>query len=821
MAEGQLVRIDGRRLRVTHLDRVVYPEDGTTKGEVLDYYVRISPFLLPHIAGRPVTRKRWPDGVGTADAPAAAFFAKEIDAGAPPWIPRVELAHSGGGKTYPLVDSAAALAFLAQISTIELHVPQWRVGADRQPARPDRLVLDFDPGPGTGLAECAFLAGEARRILSGMGLEAHPVTSGSAGLHVYAPLDPATGPTSEQARALARELARALEADHAGLVVSTMSKREREGRVFLDWSQNSASKTTIAPYSLRGRARPTVAAPRTWEELEDAGLAQLDFRDALARAEEAGDPLAALGFRAGARAGETGPLSSYIAKRDASRTPEPVPGNPLAAPSAPGQLPRFVIQEHHATRLHFDLRLEHGGVFVSWAVPRGLPETTDRNALAIMTEDHPLEYGSFRGTIPAGEYGAGTVTIWDEGRYELEKWRDDEIIATLVSADAGGPVGRTRIALIRTDGEGEKSSWLLHRMKTDASGRRQSVGAAPLPRPAAPERAAAPGSRVPAPTRAPVPRPMLAHPAPPGAAERLAARGGLVEIKWDGVRALAVWDGAALRLYARSGTDITARYPEVAAAASAWGDEALTLDGEIVALDARGIPSFARLQGRMHLTKAAAIAREAERTPVGYYVFDVLSRGPRDLRPERLDARRAILDALPLRSPVLAPPLLGDLDDALRAARELGLEGVVVKDPASPYRPGARSEEWLKVKLTRTQDVVIGGIRPGRGGRAGSIGSLLVGVYDEEGSLQYAGRVGSGFSDRTLARLLERTAPLRADSNPFTGVPDTDAADALWLEPTLVGEVEFAEWTPQGSLRHARWRGLRSDIAPGDVRRAE
>lgn len=833
-----LVRIGGRRLRLTNLDKVLYPGTGTTKGEVIDYYTRIAPLLIPHVVGRPVTRKRWPDGVGTADDPGMVFFAKDLERGAPSWVQRMPIAHSGGPKEYPLVGDVPTLVYLAQVASLELHVPQWRFAPDGGIGPADRLVLDLDPGPGAGLAECAVVARWARDILSGMGLDPMPVTSGSKGIHLYAALPP--GQSSDAASGLALELARAIEADHPDLVVSSMKKSERPGRVLIDWSQNNAAKTTIAPYSLRGRPEPTVAAPRTWEELDDPDLRHLRFDEVLARAAD-GDPMAFLGFHAGGREADDGPLATYISKRTAGRTPEPVPSNALAA-TPTGERPRFVIQEHHATALHWDLRLEHDGVFVSWAVPRGVPPTTAKNSLAIMTEDHPLEYGSFEGSIPRGEYGAGSVTIWDDGRYDLEKWRDDEVIFVL-EGRPGGPLGRVRLALIRTQGEGEKSSWLLHRMKTDADDHPQPDGA-PVVASEQADAAGAPDAPG-APTRpsarsrphessesepirairavsAPVgiPKPMLATSAAPGIAREAArrwSRGGAppwVEIKWDGVRGLGVWDGRHLRLYARSGTDLTARYPELTAAA-AFGPDPLVLDGEIVALDAKGRPSFTRIQNRMHLTKPREIERERLRTPVTLCLFDAIDPGDPDAP---LAARRELLERVAGASgqTIVVTPVFDDVDDALQASRRFALEGVVVKDPASTYRPGARSESWLKVKHSRTQEVVIGGIRPGRGGRTGSIGSLLVGVPGEHG-IAYAGRVGSGFSESALARLEQLLTPLRTDEAPFVDVPAADASDALWVRPELVGEVEFSEWTPGGILRQARWRGLRADKLPGEV----
>jgi len=843
MGGEELVQVGGRRLRLTHLEKVLYPATGTTKGEVIDYYTRIAPLLLPHIADRPVTRKRWPDGVDHAP-----FFAKALEPGAPDWVRRLPIQHSSGPKDYPLVDDVATLVYLAQVASLELHVPQWRFSPDGERGNPDRLVLDLDPGPGIGLAECAQVAMWVREILAGMGLETFPVTSGSKGLHLYAGLDGSQ--TSDQASALAKELARALEADHPDLVVSRMAKNLRAGRVFLDWSQNNGSKTTIAPYSLRGRDNPTVAAPRSWDELADPGLSQLDYTEVLARADGTGDPMGGLGFRAGGRAAASGPLSTYIAKRDPARTPEPVPDNPLAVATPAGQEPRFVIQEHHARRLHWDLRLEHDGVFVSWAVPRGVPHTAKRNSLAVMTEDHPLEYGSFEGTIPRGEYGGGTVTIWDDGRYEPEKWRDDEVIFT-AHGRPGGPLGTVRLALIRTQGSGEKSSWLLHRTKTDAAGRVQPDGepvvateqadeavpsAAPQPKRTPSPKKTQPAPKktrdaatarsaraVPPPTGPNTLRPMLSTLATPALARSAAARwGAWAEMKWDGIRAVGVWDGSSLRLYARSGTDITDRYPELTAVDPGLGEEPAVIDGEIIAPDATGRPSFSRMQNRMHLTSPRQIEVQRRQTPVRYHLFDVLSAGGKDVTGRPLHERRALLEGIGADTidEIIVPPVFDDVDDTLATARRLRLEGIVVKNPASVYRRGIRTDQWLKVKLTRTQEVVIGGIRPGRGGRTGSIGSLLLGIPDEIG-LHYAGRVGSGFSESTLARLDEVLQPLRSDENPFTDVPSADARDALWVRPERVGEVEFAEFSPGGILRQARWRGLRPDKSPSEVRRED
>lgn len=643
--EAQIVQVEGRRLRVTNLDKVVYPETGTTKGEIIAYYTAIAPLLLPLLEGRPVTRKRWVEGVGTTDAPADAFFTKQLEPGAPSWIPRQAITHSDGPKDYPLVEDVPTLVWLAQVAAIELHVPQWRFAPDGLPGRPDRLVLDLDPGQGVGLAQCAEVARIARAVLTDMGLDPLPVTSGSKGIHLYAALPGEQ--TSEQVSAVVKELARLIESEHPDLATSVMAKAVRGGKVFLDWSQNNGKKTTISPYSLRGRAQPWVAAPRTWEELADPNLAQLDIGVVLERAAAGIDPLAALDGT------------------DGASLPQPAKVHRSAryAPSAPP------------------------------------PASTS--------------------TPPS--------------------------LAPMLAENGTAGVARTL----------STPSW--------------------------------------------------------------------VEVKWDGIRAMGTWADGQMLLHARRGTDITARYPELTADGAPLLPVAdAIVDGEIVAFDPHGRPSFSLLQNRMHLTRPREIEREVVRTPIVYMLFDLLRLDGHDLTGLPLRERRILLEDViaDLDAPVQIPPVFDDVDAALAASREFGLEGVVVKDPQSRYRPGQRSPSWLKLKHTRMQEVVIVGIRPGKGDRESTLGSLLLAVPDagsDTRALRYIGRVGTGFSERILRDLLARLEPLRVTHAPLDSVPAADASDALWVRPELIGEVEFANWTPDGVLRHARWRGLRPDKTVDEI----
>ncbi|HET6627780.1 MAG TPA: non-homologous end-joining DNA ligase [Nocardioidaceae bacterium] len=289
--QDQRVEVDGRTLKISSLDKVMYPETGSTKAEVLDYYARISPVLLPHLADRAVTRIRWPNG--TAEN---RFFEKNLPSGAPGWLHSVSVPSraSGGGDTivYPVVDDLATLTYLANLGSLELHVHQWRVGRNNQPKNPDRLVIDLDPGAPAGLHECCTVALLVRDRLAAMGLASAPVTSGSKGLHLYAALPGRKN--ADEVRDMAQELAQAMSRDHKDLVLWKMTKSLRPGKVLLDWSQNTSTKTTITPYSLRGKEAPYVATPRTWEEIEQGanaadGLRQCLMSEVLERVEELGD----------------------------------------------------------------------------------------------------------------------------------------------------------------------------------------------------------------------------------------------------------------------------------------------------------------------------------------------------------------------------------------------------------------------------------------------------------------------------------------------------------------------------------------------------
>jgi bifunctional non-homologous end joining protein LigD len=466
-------------------------------------------------------------------------------------------------------------------------------------------------------------------------------------------------------------------------------------------------------------------------------------------------------------------LSEYRRKRDPAKSPEPTG----RARKGRKKGPIFVVQRHAARRLHYDFRLERAGVLLSWAVPKGVPLEPGQQHLAVHVEDHPLEYATFEGEIPKGEYGAGTVEIWDTGTYEvLDQKKNGGLTVRLEGKRLQGTW-----ALVPAKLSGDPKNWLLLR-KRDESAR--------------PARAAASYE------------PMLAT----QAEEVPTGSGWLYEVKWDGYRAITRVAGGEATLTSRRGNDLTARFASVRRGVeAAVRTPDCVLDGEVCALDARGRSSFSAMQ------------QGKPDTPIVYYVFDVLELDGEPLLDLPLQERRERLERLLDRrsKDVRISEPFEDGKALYEAAMKEGLEGVTAKRVDSHYLPGKRTRDWLKVKTHGHQEFVIAGYTKGQGRRAGRFGSLVLGVHRGR-DLVYAGNVGTGFTEDEIDKLLKLLRPLERDEPPFTVVPKMPKVrrgDVNWVEPKLVCEVEFAEWTHDGHLRAPVYLGLREDKSPDEVRR--
>jgi bifunctional non-homologous end joining protein LigD len=463
-------------------------------------------------------------------------------------------------------------------------------------------------------------------------------------------------------------------------------------------------------------------------------------------------------------------LSEYNRKRDPKQTPEP-----FSSKRGRKKAPIFVVQRHDARRLHYDFRLERDGALASWAVPKGVPLEPGQRALAVHVEDHPLDYATFEGEIPKGNYGAGTVEIWDNGTYELvEEKRDGGLTVRLHGKRLEGTW-----TLIPAHLDGKEQNWLLMRKRDETV------------RPLRTEYLPMSGT--------------LADELPKGDE-------WLFEVKWDGYRALGYVRAGEAKLVSRRGNDLTGRFPEIAKAlAKAARSPDCVVDGEVCALDENGRPSFSAMQ------------QGKRDTPIIYAVFDVLEVDGVPVVDLPLVERKERLTAL-LDKRVTSVQVSASFDDGealFEAAKEQRLEGVMAKRKDSKYCEGKRTRDWLKIKTKERQEFVVCGYTKGEGRRARSFGSLVLGAY-RDGELVWVGNVGTGFSEREIAGLMETLEPLRTDEPPFAEVPKMPKVrkgDVVWVRPELVAEVEFIEWTHDGHLRAPVFVGLRDDKAPREVHR--
>jgi len=796
---SQIAQIGKRQIEVSNLTKVLFPEDHIVKAQLIEYYVKLAPTILAHVKGRPLSLVRYPEGIG-----GESFFQKNRPGWAPDWIEHVTLGEEP--KDYIIASEAASLAWLANLACIEMHQMHSRAPHFDLP---DYIVYDLDPPEDFKFVHVVEMAIKFKEHLESFGYHPFVKTTGRKGLHILTPIEPKLG--FDKCFEAAKSIAQPFVDFHASSMTLHIKKEFRKGKVLLDIYRNRPAQTIVAAYSVRGLPGAPVSTPLHWDELGSLQNPSLfHLGNVPQRVLQNGDPWQGIdayavlihtqrsapvpggGNLQTAQASEFKPdpgsegslrpgtgalqpgrtyktpeqLEKYSAKRSFDKTPEPAPSQLAGTGSA------FVVHRHHASRLHYDLRLEQRGALNSWAVPKGLPPRPGILRLAVQVEDHPLEYVHFEGAIPKGEYGGGMMWKFAQGRYEILKQKKDGFYFRLQSTELSGEyrVHHTK-----------ENQWLLERVDTPQVDW----------------------------LRDPI-EPMLAQPA-----EKLPASQEYVyEVKWDGIRALVALDEGQIRIHGRNGMDFTSQFPELQVPEQAFRATSGLFDAEIVCLDPDGKPHFRNVIHRMQQKTEAAIERAKAQHPAVCYVFDCLYLDGRAIVNEPLTRRREWLeDVIKKDTAYRVSQIVEEGEPFLEAVKEMGLEGIMAKKRQSAYLPGKRSESWLKIKTRQTTECVIIGYTQGKGDRQTSFGALHLAQANND-ELKYVGKVGAGFDDDSLQSVSEELKKLKLIKRPIKERP-LDDSRSIWVEPKLMCEVRFASLTPDGLLREPVFVRLRPDLTSG------
>jgi bifunctional non-homologous end joining protein LigD len=800
---SQIAQVGKRQLELSNLTKLLFPDDHIVKAQLIEYYLKIAPTILAHAKGRPLSLVRYPDGIG-----GESFFQKNRPEWAPDWIEHVTLGEEK--KDYVIATEEASLAWLANLACIELHQMHSRAPHFD---KPDYIVYDFDPPENFKFPDVAELALKFKTHLESFGYHPFVKTTGRKGLHVLTPIEQKW--EFHKAFEAAKAVAQPFVDSHASAMTLQIKKEFRKGKVLLDIYRNRPSQTIVAAYSVRGLPGAPVSTPLPWEELGSLESPKaFDLHSVPQRVVQDGDPWEAIAAyatpihterketkrsapllhpsheprpltpslspdggegepRPGERRARTyktpEQLENYSRKRSFDKTPEP-PAPPLS-PSDEGRGERsaFVVHRHHASRLHYDLRLEKNGALKSWAVPKGLPPRPGIMRLAVNVEDHPLEYIHFEGAIPKGEYGGGMMWKFAQGRYQITKEKKTGFYFRLQSRELNAEYRAHHT---------KENQWLLERVDNPQTDW----------------------------LRDPI-EPMLARAAlkPPDSKDYV------YEVKWDGIRALISLDEGEIGIRGRNRMDLTKQFPELLIPEPAFRATSGLFDGEIVCLEADGKPNFRNVIHRMQQKTEASIDRAKAKHPAVCYVFDCLYLDGRAIVNEPLTRRREWLeDAIKKDSAYRVSEVVEEGTALFEAVKQLGLEGIMAKQRNGTYLPGKRSESWLKIKTRQTLECAIIGYTRGKGDRETSFGALHL-AQANGAELKYLGKAGTGFDDHSMkavAAELEKMTPIK---RPIKEKP-LDDARSIWIEPKLMCEVQFASLTKDGLLREPVFVRLRPDL---------
>ena len=752
MEKEVYTEVEGQRVKLTHLDKVIYPAEGIIKAEIIQYFLDVSEYLLPFLKNRALTLIRYPDGIDKE-----TFYSKNMPKWTPEWVDGITL-KSDSGNRYVVCNKKATLVWLGNLSALEIH-PQSL--ALQQGENPDFFIVDLDPSEEVSWEGLKTLTLQIKAFLEEHGYAVFLKTSGGKGLHLYVPILPAYD--VETLFASVKTLFTRFVKLNPGRTTLHISKERRKSKVLIDIFRNRKSQTCVAPYSLRGKPGAPISMPLRWDDLPDLASSQ-DFtiRNAGAYLKEYGPVWS--NFRNHAvelhdQKKAIPALESYYAKRDFTKSPEPQSSITIA-----GGHNRYVIQMHDARRLHFDLRLEKEGTLKSWAIPKGLPTKLGVKRLAIQTEDHPLSYLTFAGIIPKGQYGAGSMWVFDAGSYEVESWEEGKCTFAL----SGKWRGKYRMYHTGDD------QWLVERLDDPVQEALVFI------------------------------KPMLAI-----ATETLPETSDYsYEVKWDGIRLQGRVE-EQVTLISRSGRDITSAFPEIETAlGEASNLEDCVYDGECVVLDERGRPLFHEVVGRMHLKQAVKIESASRSRSAVYYIYDVMKVAGIDVTHLPQHIRHAFLSALlDTGESIRISESMEDGKELFAAVKSIGMEGIMCKVKDAPYEPGKRSPSWLKLKVRNELTAALIGYTDGEGDRAGSIGALHVAQKDGE-EWNYIGKVGTGFDAAILADLNQKLKALSEIEKPIEETIE-EPRRTHWVEPLYEIDLVYASWSSNGTLREPVYRQIR------------
>jgi len=743
--------IEGQKVKLTNLEKILYPGVEIPKAEVIQYYLQVAPYLLKYIKNRPLTLIRFPDGIDKA-----SFYAKTKPDWTPDWVNSFSMEHTNETIPYILAHNKAVVAWIANLGGLEIHPMQFTSTQEN----PDHFIFDLDPPENFDWKDIQELAFALKLFFKEFDYHPFIKTSGSKGLHIYIPI--LAKYSFEQMIASVKALAQEFIKRNGKRVTLKMNKEKRKGKLLLDIFRNHQGHTTVAPYSLRGKPGAPISMPILWKELEGISSSQhftlQNYKERLDIQGDAWDNW--MSYAAPLHdhkksipvslPGDDNKLSSYSKKRDFENTSEP-PAKILR-----GNDDQYVIQLHDASNLHHDLRLEVDGVLWSWAIPKGIPHKKGVKRMAIRTEDHPIEYLDYEGVIPKGEYGAGKMWILSRGKYKTISKEKKKLKFELL-----GDGFNKLYNLYNT----KDDQWLIERK--DESNDLSFISPMLVEQ------------------KKNVPSSEKYH----------------FEIKWDGIRTIVIVQDDEIKIYSKSGRDLSSKFPELVSDRKKILISNGIFDGELVCIDEQGRPLFHKVISRMHSTGETSILKASKSNPVFCYLFDIINLDGKNVTSEPLEKRKEWLDTIiKTNAHFRISELVADGKALFNVSREMNLEGIMAKRKGSTYYANQRSDQWLKIKFRNSADCVILGYTKGQGDRSALFGALHLAQYDEEGELVYKGRVGTGFDTKKIKYLLGRFGEVKQVDKYIEDKVDKEK-DTIWLEPMLICEIMYASMSSNDTFR--------------------